>query len=133
MTGTSGSHPIAVQCVMRVPTEFEGQKYLSLTSFRKSGVPVRTPVWFAEAEGKLYLFTNTKSGKAKRIRNNPRVLTAPCTMRGKVTGPEFAATARILASPRSDDARNIMKAKYLLMRVPFLWSKDSIFIELNLP
>src|SRR5215470_15122623 len=81
MTGTSGSHPIAVQCVMRVPTEFQGQKYLSLTSFRKSGVPVRTPVWFAEAEGKLYLFTNPKSGKAKRIRNNPRVLIAPCTMR----------------------------------------------------
>ena len=89
MTGTSGSHPIPVQCVMRVPTEFQGQKYLSLTSFRKSGVPVRTPVWFAEAEGKLYLFTNPKSGKAKRIRNNPRVLIAPCTMRGKVTGPEF--------------------------------------------
>ena len=118
---------------MRVPTEFQGQKYLSLTSFRKSGVPVRTPVWFAEAEGKLCLFTNPKSGKAKRIRNNPRVLIAPCTMRGKVTGPEFDATTRILASPESDEARKIMKAKYLLMRVPFLWSKDSIFIELNLP
>jgi PPOX class probable F420-dependent enzyme len=104
---------------MPLPAEFQGPKYLSLTSFRKSGVPVRTPVWFAEAEDKLYLFTNPKSGKAKRIRTNPRVRIAPCTMRGRVTGSEFDATARILDSPRSDDARKIMKAKYLLMR-PFL-------------
>jgi PPOX class probable F420-dependent enzyme len=118
---------------MPVPAEFQGQKYLSLATFRHSGVAVRTPVWFAEAEGKLYLFTNPKSGKAKRIRNNPRVRIAPCTMRGKITGPEFDATARILSSPRSNDARRVMKRKYILMRVPFLWSKDSIFIELELP
>jgi uncharacterized protein len=116
---------------MLIPPELQRRKYVSLTSFRKSGVPVRTPVWFAEAEGKLYLFTNPKSGKVKRIRNNPRVRIAPCTMRGRVTGPEFEARARILSGPDSAYARKVMRKKYFLMRVPFLWSKDSIYIELE--
>ena len=115
---------------MSIPVEFADQKYLSLATFRKTGVPVRTPVWFVENEGKLYLFTNPKSGKVKRIRNNPRVRIAPCTMRGRVTGPEFEATARILPSSEAAHGFSLMKRKYWLMRIPFLWSKDSIFIEL---
>ncbi len=117
---------------MAIPAELQRQKYISLTTFRKSGVPVPTPVWFAEADGKLYLFTNRKSGKVKRIRNNPRVQVAPCTFRGRVIGPAFDALARILSAPQSDYARQTMKKKYWLMRVPFVWNKDSIFIELEL-
>ncbi|HVO62299.1 MAG TPA: PPOX class F420-dependent oxidoreductase [Terriglobales bacterium] len=117
---------------MSVPTQLAGQKYLSLTTFRKTGVPVSTPVWFAEDDGKLYLFTNPKSGKVKRIRNNPRVRIAPCTMRGRVTGPEFEAVARIIPSSEAGLGLSRMKKKYWLMRIPFLWSKDSIFIELVL-
>ncbi|HYL14667.1 MAG TPA: PPOX class F420-dependent oxidoreductase [Terriglobales bacterium] len=114
-----------------IPAELQNQKYISLTTFRKTGVPVRTPVWFAEEEGKLYIFTNPKSGKVKRIRNNPHVRIAPSTLRGRVTGPEFPAMARIL--PREDwpRARTIMERKYWLMRVPFLWSKESIFMALE--
>lgn len=115
---------------MSIPAELAGQNYLSLATFRKTGVAVRTPVWFVENKDKLYLFTNPKSGKVKRIRNNPRVRIAPCTMRGRVTGPEFEATARILTSSESDHALSLMKRKYWLMRIPFLWSKNSIFIEL---
>ena len=117
---------------MSIPAELSGQKYLSLTTFRKNGVPVRTPVWFAENEGKLYLFTNPKSGKVKRIHNNPSVRIAPCTMRGRVTGPEFEATARILPSSETELGLSLLKKKYWLMRIPFVWSKDSIFIELRL-
>jgi uncharacterized protein len=114
-----------------IPTELQNQKYISLTTFRKNGVPVRTPVWFAEQDGKLYVFTNPKSGKMKRIRNSSQVRIAPSTIRGKVIGPEFSGTARIL--PRADwpRARRIMEEKYWLMRVPFLWSKDSVFMELE--
>jgi hypothetical protein len=113
-----------------IPAELHGQKYISLASFRKTGVPVRTPVWFAEEDGTLYIFTNPKSGKIKRIRNNPQVKIAPCTMRGKVTGPEFSAVARILPAEDWPRARKILEAKYWLMRVPFLWSKDNMFVEL---
>ncbi len=115
---------------MPIPSEFEDQKYLSLATFRKSGVAVRTPVWFVEGEGTLYLFTNPRSGKVKRIRNNPHARIAPCTMRGRITGPEFEATARMLSSSDAEHALKLLKKKYWLMRIPFLWSKNSIFIEL---
>ncbi len=75
---------------MPIPPEIAGQKYISLASFRKSGDAVRTPVWFGEKDDKLYVMTRSDSGKYKRIRNNPKVRIAPCTMRGKITGPEFA-------------------------------------------
>ncbi len=117
---------------MSIPAELEKEKYISLASFRKNGLPVRTPVWFAAADGKLYIFTNPSPGKVKRIRNNPHVRLAPCTMRGRITGPEFDATASTLSTPESDRARAILRKKYWLMRVPFLWSKDSIFVELRM-
>ncbi len=79
-----------------IPSAISGQKYISLATFRKSGVKVATPVWFGEDGGKLYVMTLSKMGKTKRIRNNPQVTVAPCTMRGKLTGPEIAAIARIL-------------------------------------
>ena len=86
-----------------VPAPIRGQKYVSLTTFRKDGTPVATPVWFGEEDDKLFVMTRSISGKYKRIRNNPQVRVAACTIRGVVTGPEFAATARIL--PAEDHAR----------------------------
>ena len=77
----------------QVPAAIHAQKYISLTTFRKTGAPVPTPVWFGEQDGKLYVMTRSDMGKTKRIRNNPQVKVAPCTMRGKVTGPEFPAKA----------------------------------------
>jgi PPOX class probable F420-dependent enzyme len=69
---------------------------VDLVTFRRSGAAVHTPVWFGEANSKMYVMTSSKLGKYKRIRNNPRVAVAPCTMRGKVIGPEFPGTARIM-------------------------------------
>src|SRR5918911_433100 len=66
---------------------FVGQKYLNLESFKRDGTPVQTPVWFAEEEGVLYVYTLVNAGKVKRIRRHPRIRLAPCTMRGTVTGP----------------------------------------------
>ena len=114
-----------------LPAELRDKKYISLATFRNSGVAVHTPVWFAEDGGKLYVFTNPKSGKVKRIRNNPQVAVAPSTIRGRITGPEFAARARILGKEESPHARELLERKYWLMRVPFLWSKDSILVELT--
>jgi uncharacterized protein len=88
---------------MPIPAEIHGQKYISLVTFKRDGTPIATPIWFAESDGKLYFMTRSDSGKYKRIRNSPRVKIAPSTIRGKVTGPEFPATARIL--PESDWGR----------------------------
>src|SRR5436853_7798053 len=94
-----------------IPAELQNQKYISLTTFRKNGIPVRTPVWFAEQDGKLYVFTNPMSGKVKRIRNNPQVRIAPSTIRARATGQEIDATARILPSGAGPGAREITERK----------------------
>ncbi len=77
-------------------TALRGANYISLTTFRKTGEPVYTPVWFAQDDVALYLFTFPSAGKLKRIRHTPRVTVAPCTLRGKVTGPAIEGRARML-------------------------------------
>jgi PPOX class probable F420-dependent enzyme len=114
-----------------IPAEIHGQRYLSLASFRKSGVAVYTPIWFTEDDNKLYFMTSSKTGKYKRIRNNPQVKIAPCTIRGKITGAEFPATARILPSAEFARVRRMINRKYWLARVPFLWRNTDTSIEIT--
>jgi len=116
---------------MPIPDAIHGQKYISLATFRKTGVPVYTPVWFAEEGDKLYFMTSSKLGKVKRIRNNSQVKIAPCTMRGKITGPEFAGAARILPAEDAERVRRAIKAKYWLARVPFLWRNTDTYVEIT--
>jgi len=115
----------------KIPSEIHGQRYISLATFRKNGVAVYTPIWFAEDNGRLCFMTSSKSGKFKRIRNNPRVKIAPCTMRGKITGPEFAATVRILKPEEFQRVRQGINAKYWLARVPFLWRNTDAYLEIT--
>ena len=110
----------------------QGHKYVSLATLRRNGQEVRTPVWFAEQAGKLYVMTRTDSGKFKRIRNQPQVRLAACTMRGKVTGPWADGQARILDRAEEGVARQALARKYFLMRFPWLWSRKNIFLEITL-
>jgi PPOX class probable F420-dependent enzyme len=123
--------PLGYNIAMPIPPEIQGHKYISLTTFRKTGRAVPTPVWFGEDNGKLYVMSRSDSGKSKRVRNNPQVRVAPCTMRGKVTGPEFAATARLLPSEDFPRAGNTIRRKYWLARISFLWSKENIYFEIE--
>ena len=115
---------------MPIPPVIRGQKYISLTTFRKNGNPVPTPVWFGEENDKLYVMSRPDSGKAKRLRNNSQVRIAPCNIRGKVKGPEFAATARILPAEDWPRARQSINRKYWLARLP-IWSKQNIYMEIS--
>jgi uncharacterized protein len=115
---------------MPIPREIQGQKYISLSTFRKSGVAVATPVWFGEQDDKLYVKTRSDTGKYKRIRNNPQVRIAPCTIRGKISGPDFAAIARILLPEDWPQASTSIRKKYWLARIPF-WSKKNIYVEIS--
>jgi PPOX class probable F420-dependent enzyme len=115
----------------RIPTAIRGQKYISLITYRKSGVAVPTPVWFGERDGKLYVMTRSDMGKVKRVRNNPQVRVAPCTMRGKLTGPEFAATARIVPAEENKAAREPIDRKYLMARLTAPFSKADAFLEIT--
>src|SRR5207248_8837565 len=111
--------------------EITGQKYISLATFRKNGAAVHTPVWFGEKDGKLYVMTRSDSGKYKRLRNNAKVRIAPCTIRGKITGPEFSATARLLPQQEWPRARGTIHRKYWLARIPLVWSKQNVYVEVE--
>jgi uncharacterized protein len=95
-----------------IPPTISAQKYVSLTTFRKNGTKIATPVWFGEEADKLYVMTRSTMGKVKRIRNNPQVEVAPCTVRGKVTGQALSARARILPQPEQAHARQTINRKY---------------------
>ncbi|MDP9160535.1 MAG: PPOX class F420-dependent oxidoreductase [Acidobacteriota bacterium] len=115
---------------MPIPLELTGQKYLSLTSYRKTGVAVPTPVWFGEDGDQLFVVSRSDSGKSKRIRNRPQVLIAPCTIRGKITGPEFEARARILPEQEWARAKSLIHKKYWLSRLSF-GSKKNVYIVIE--
>jgi PPOX class probable F420-dependent enzyme len=116
---------------MPIPKEIRGQKYICLTTFRKSGVGVVTPVWFAERDDKLYVKTRIESGKSKRIRNNPSARVAPCTIRGKVIGPEFAGRARILPPEQFGPPKEAINRKYFLARLS-LWNSKNDYLEIEI-
>jgi len=87
--------------------------YVSLETYRKSGAPVRTPVWITADGDKLYCWTLTDTGKIKRIRANPKVRLAKCDASGKLEGQWVAAQARILESPAALNAQlRRLRAKY---------------------
>ena len=111
--------------------QLRGARYLSLASYKRNGQEVRTPLWFAEQGGTLYLMTREDSWKYKRIRNNPHVRVAPCTARGSVTGDWADASARILPRDQEAPARNALRQKYWLLRIPWLWSKHNQFIAVE--
>jgi PPOX class probable F420-dependent enzyme len=115
----------------QIPDSIRGQKYISLTTFRKSGVGVATPIWFGEVDEKLYVMTRSDMGKMKRIRNNPQVKVAPCTVLGRVTGAEFAATARVLPQEEHARARQAINRKYWAARLSSIWSRADAFVELT--
>ena len=99
---------------------FEGQKYLSLETFRKSGEGVRTPIWFAAendgADTVLYIYTIADTGKVKRIRNNPRVRIAPCDVRGNVTGDWVSARVEILSGDAALRGTRSLNRKYFPLK-----------------
>jgi len=116
-----------------IPAAIRSQKYISLATFRKTGAKVATPVWFGEDGDKIYVMTISNMGKTKRIRNNPQVTVAPCTIRGKVTGPEVAAMARILPAEEQAHARQAINRKYWLAWLSSPWSRADVFLEITFP
>ena len=88
-------------------------RYMSLATLRKNGAEVATPVWFAAADGRLFVFTAEQSGKVRRLRNSPRARVAPSDARGRVRGDWREATARIVSEPRAiERAHAALQAKY---------------------
>ena len=90
-----------------------------LTTFRRDGSPVGTPIWFVVRNGTIYATTTATSGKVKRIRNTSRVLVAPCTQLGKVTGPTYEGRARVLTEQEMREVLSAIRRRYGILDLIF--------------
>jgi PPOX class probable F420-dependent enzyme len=93
-------------------SQFKGQKHIVLESYRKTGEPVKTPVWFVEENGTLYVRTDNKTGKVKRIRRNPKIRVAVSNVRGTPKGEWADATAHILIGADNERFFSMLNKKY---------------------
>ncbi|MEV4682879.1 PPOX class F420-dependent oxidoreductase [Streptomyces kurssanovii] len=93
---------------------FASARYVSVTTFRKDGTGVATPVWFAVDGGELFLWTRTDSWKVKRLRNDSRVVVTVCDVRGKIEegAPTAEGTARLLDGAELGVVRRLLSRKY---------------------
>jgi uncharacterized protein len=91
----------------------EDGKYMLLTTFRRDGTPVATPVWLvALGSGELGFWTSSGSGKAKRIAHTARVTVQPCDARGRSNGTPTEATARLVTGAEYEDIHRRVVEKY---------------------
>ena len=111
--------------------DIRGCKRSLLVTFRRDGTPVPTPVWAAEADGHLYVRTERTAGKVKRLRNNPSLLVAPCTVRGKPLGNPFEAVARMLSRAEEPVAERALATRYGLGRAIFEWAMDVMRVDMG--
>lgn len=88
------------------------EQYISLETFRKNNQPIRTPVWFVIENDLIYVITREKTGKVKRIKNNPHVKISPCTFTGKIIGKWISGTAKRVDGNESNRAIELRKKKY---------------------
>ncbi|WP_083283303.1 PPOX class F420-dependent oxidoreductase [Humibacillus sp. DSM 29435] len=102
------------------PSVFDDVQYVSLTTFRKTGVGVPTAVWIARDGDQLVVTTVDKTGKVKRLHNNPAVELRPCDMRGNVAdgAPTYSGTAQVVRDTAGIAAvKQAIARKYPLARV----------------
>ncbi|MEU3417903.1 PPOX class F420-dependent oxidoreductase [Streptomyces murinus] len=99
-------------------------KYLLVTSFRRNGTPVATPVWVVRDGASLGVWTTADSFKVKRIRHRADILAGPCDVRGNPTGDQLPATAEITDPATTARYRALIARKYgILGRLTLLGSR----------
>lgn len=99
-------------------------KYLSLTTYKKDGTAVATPVWLVRVGDTLRVITQGDSGKAKRIRNNGSVLVASCDSRGRMKGEQVPATAALLDPQETDRTQVLITKRYGLLGRILMWRNE---------
>ncbi|MGH3127267.1 MAG: PPOX class F420-dependent oxidoreductase [Gaiellaceae bacterium] len=86
------------------------ERYISLTTFKRDGTAVSTPVWVAGEDGRLLVWTAADSWKVKRIKRDGHVRVAPCNARGKSSGAALDGMATVLAE--SSHVEELEREKY---------------------
>ncbi len=108
-----------------------------LTTYKRDGTPVGTPVNLAVEKDHAYFRTYDKAWKTKRIRHHPGVTITPCTLRGRPTGEEVAAEARLLEGEEDGHARSVIERRYPVFQrlvIPFghrVWRYTTLHYEVS--
>jgi PPOX class probable F420-dependent enzyme len=104
---------------MTVLDEIGRSQYVSLTTYRKDGTAVATPVWHAVNDGELFIVSDADAWKVKRIRNNSHVVVTVCSIRGKIApgAPSAEGTARLLNEADTETGRTLIARKYFMSRI----------------
>lgn len=97
------------------PADIGSSKYVRLTTFRRDGTPVPTPVWFVPEEGSLWVWTGEDAGKFKRLRHTSRVLVVACDIRGNPRGEEVEAVASLHRGQGGHDVERKVARRYGLL------------------
>jgi uncharacterized protein len=113
-----------------------GEEFALLVTFRRSGEPVPTPVWFGLHDGRLYVESLADAGKVKRLGHDRRVRVAPCTARGKPKGPFADGIGRILGAADEANAESALDRHYglrrrLYVRLGTRFGVRSVYLELT--
>jgi PPOX class probable F420-dependent enzyme len=116
--------------------DFSGHKHCLVVTYRRSGEPVPTPVWFGIADGRLYFRSEERVGKIKRIRGNNRVLVSPCDSRGKPRGEGVEAEARILPPQEEERAEQAIQSNFgagrrMYETVAMKFGPDGVYVEVT--
>jgi uncharacterized protein len=104
---------------MSVPEEIGRSSYVSLTTYRKDGTPVATPVWHVVDGDELLVVSDADAWKVKRIRRNSHVVVTVCDFRGRIApgAPTAEGTARLLDEAGTRASRTLLARKYLMSRL----------------
>lgn len=94
---------------------FHNEKYIVLETFKKNGVSVKTPVWFVEEDGLIWVVTRKFTGKVKRIKNSNRVKIAASNFSGKPKGDWLLGTAQIVEGDIANKIIHLRNVKYGIM------------------
>ena len=127
----SGAAAIGGQAHVGTVEEIAACKRTLLVTYRRDGTPVPTPVWAALGDdGLLYVRTERSSGKLKRLRNDARLLVAPCTVRGRPLGAPLEARATVLAPEREAMAEQALARRYGVGRECFERAMDLMRVDM---
>ncbi|GAA2392610.1 PPOX class F420-dependent oxidoreductase [Catellatospora methionotrophica] len=106
---------------MPTVADLEFGKYLLVTTFRRDGRAVPTPVWAVRDGADIYVWTVADSGKVKRLRRSSKVTISDCDVRGRVTGPTIPARARLLGPDETASVRHLLAGKYGILGRITMW------------
>ncbi|GII28839.1 PPOX class F420-dependent oxidoreductase [Planotetraspora mira] len=100
---------------MTIVERLGAEKYVSVVTFRRNGTPVATPIWVVPDGDALAIWTGTRTGKVKRVRNNPEVTVTPCDVRGNVHGEPADGRAEVMSAEDTERVRALIIKKYGLV------------------